>query len=60
MFRGKKNARSEARKKCAYILHRHYGLPVIRIAEFFNISSPAVSLMIREGGIRNDSIQIKI
>ena len=49
MKRGKKNLRSEARKVCAYILNRQYDLPVVRIAQYFNISSPAVSTMVAEG-----------
>ena len=47
--RGKNNLRSEARKVCAYTLNRVYDIPVIQIARYFNISSPAVSAMISEG-----------
>jgi hypothetical protein len=49
MRRGRKDWRSRARKMCAYILNHHYEIPVIQIARYFMISSPAVSLMIREG-----------
>jgi putative transposase len=47
--RGRKDARSKARKICAYILNHHFEIPVIQIARYFIISSPAVSMMIREG-----------
>jgi chromosomal replication initiation ATPase DnaA len=49
MKRGKNNSRSEARKACAYILNRQYEIPVIKIAQYFKISSPAVSTMVTEG-----------
>jgi chromosomal replication initiation ATPase DnaA len=49
MKRGKNNSRSEARKACAYVLNRYYEIPVIQIARYFNISSPAVSTMVAEG-----------
>jgi putative transposase len=47
--RGRNDSRSKARKMCAYILNHHYAIPVIQIARYFKISSPAVSMMIREG-----------
>jgi putative transposase len=46
--RGRNDSRSKARKMCAYILNRTYEIPVIRIARYFMISSPAVSAMIRD------------
>jgi len=49
MKRGKSNLGSETRKACAYTLNRLYDIPVIQIAKFFNISSPAVSTMVAEG-----------
>jgi putative transposase len=49
--RGRNNSRSTARKICAYILNQTYAIPVIQIARYFNISSPAVSMMVREGEI---------
>jgi REP element-mobilizing transposase RayT len=47
--RGKSNDRSAARKAVAYIASQRYGIPVIEIARYFNISSPSVSEMLREG-----------
>ena len=47
--RGRGNARSTARKAVAHIAHRRYGIPVVEIARFFNISPPSVSEMLREG-----------
>ncbi len=47
--RGKNNLISESRKVCAYTLNRLYDIPVIQIARYFNISSPAVSAMVAEG-----------
>ena len=51
---------SEARKICANILHRQYAFPVVRIAEYFNISSPAVSAMIKEAESLMKAKQLKL
>ena len=47
--RGRRNLRSEARKVCAFVCNRHYHFPVIQIARYFDVSSPSVSNMIKEG-----------
>lgn len=47
--RSRNNNQSKAGKVFAYTCNRIYNFPVIQIANYFNISSPAVSNMISEG-----------
>ena len=59
MHRGKNNLRSHVRKICAYILHCTYGFPVIAIANYFNISSPSTSNLIKYGALLVKNKDIK-
>ncbi|MBD3320996.1 MAG: hypothetical protein GF350_07890 [Chitinivibrionales bacterium] len=43
------NARSDARKIIAYLANRHFQIPLISVARYFNISSPSASKMVNLG-----------
>ncbi|MBN1551129.1 transposase [bacterium] len=47
--RARNNEISALRKIVAALSHRQYGIPLIQVAEFFRIQSPAVSRMLNEG-----------
>jgi len=56
--KGRNSAGSAARKLCAYSAHRHYGISVRTIADYFGISSPAVSQMLAPGELLMDEMHL--
>ncbi len=50
MFKkSRNNKNSHARKIISYLAYRKYQIPVVKVAQFFNITSSSVSNMLDEG-----------